>query len=510
MRNRWFVFVLSLSLAATFGACDGAGKPETSGSGVQVAAGSCAKHGIPDVICPFCHPEFIEQRGPCVEHGVPEALCYLCNPAIIPAFKVELDWCKEHERPESQCWICHPDKDPTKKQAAADLPPSDVRLEAAQGLDTPRSRRAPTVSCTKQDLLVRFARAEIAQEVGLQYENVAERRITKTIECGATIDYDHDHYARLSSQTAGVVDEMRATLGDAVGAGDVLAVVSSAEVGASKAAFLAARAEFEVAERNRAREDDLVARGVSTERDGLEASARLAEARAGSAQALDDLGRLGLSTAQIDEIARTGDTSPRLALKAPFAGVVVERNATRGEAAIPGATLVAVADVSRLWALIDVWEDDVQLVRRGQPVAVSVDALPGETFGGRLSWVATGVDPVTRALAARAVLDNADGRLKAELFGRATIFVRDADLAVVVPVAAVQWEGCCNVVFVRRDDTLFEPRKVRLGTSTGTVYEVLEGVTAGEVVVTDGSFLLKTEIMKGSIGAGCCEVEPRA
>ena len=84
----------------------------------------------------------------------------------------------------------------------------------------------------------------------------------------------------------------------------------------------------------------------------------------------------------------------------------------------------------------------------------------------------------------------------------------DGQQTLVVPESAVQWEGCCNIVFVRKSETVFEPRKVQLGMATGTVYEVLRGIEAGDEVVTEGSYLLKTEILKGSIGAGCCEVEP--
>jgi cobalt-zinc-cadmium efflux system membrane fusion protein len=94
------------------------------------------------------------------------------------------------------------------------------------------------------------------------------------------------------------------------------------------------------------------------------------------------------------------------------------------------------------------------------------------------------------------------------MFAEARISVRDRQPALVVPTASVQWEGCCNVVFVKRSETVYEPRKVHLGVGTGTVYEVLSGVGQGEEVVTQGSFLLKTEILKGSIGAGCCETHP--
>jgi cobalt-zinc-cadmium efflux system membrane fusion protein len=96
------------------------------------------------------------------------------------------------------------------------------------------------------------------------------------------------------------------------------------------------------------------------------------------------------------------------------------------------------------------------------------------------------------------------------MFAEAEIAVRERTAALVVPHAAVQWEGCCNVVFVKRSPTVYEPRKVHLGVSNGAVYEVLSGLAEGEEVVTQGSFLLKTELLKGSIGAGCCEVDPGA
>jgi cobalt-zinc-cadmium efflux system membrane fusion protein len=107
-------------------------------------------------------------------------------------------------------------------------------------------------------------------------------------------------------------------------------------------------------------------------------------------------------------------------------------------------------------------------------------------------------------------LENKDGQLRANMFAQASISLRDRRQSLVVPKESVQWEGCCNVVFVKESETVFLPRKVHLGVATGTLYEVLSGIEEGEEVVTQGSFLLKTEILKGSIGAGCCEVDPGA
>jgi len=94
------------------------------------------------------------------------------------------------------------------------------------------------------------------------------------------------------------------------------------------------------------------------------------------------------------------------------------------------------------------------------------------------------------------------------MFGKAIVSIKDKTPSLVVPKSAVQWEGCCNVVFVKINDYLFEPRKISIDYETDKHYVVSGNIQTGETVVTTGSFLLKTEILKGSIGAGCCPAEP--
>jgi cobalt-zinc-cadmium efflux system membrane fusion protein len=156
-----------------------------------------------------------------------------------------------------------------------------------------------------------------------------------------------------------------------------------------------------------------------------------------------------------------------------------------------------------MWAMLDVYEGDLARVEIGQDVLIRIDGLPGETFSGRIAWIGMTVDARTRTIPARVEVENLTGLLRANMFGRAEILVGEGEV-VTVPREAVQWEGCCNVVFIRRSETIYEPRKVRLGYSTGRVYEVLHGLLPGDRIVTDGAFLLKTEILKESIGAGCC------
>ncbi len=496
--------------------CD-RGDEDGGGKARGEAGAFCDEHQIAEAQCPFCDPSLIEKLGHCSEHGVPEALCYQCNPALIPAFKATGDWCGGHDRPESQCYICNPELAPEKKEESGPTESSDASAPAAAPFDStseyedlPRSRKPPSVSCSTQDLVVRFETPDIARDAGLEFARVERRPITKTVECNAVVAYDGNRYARLSSQVPGVIADIHRDLGDRVERGDALVTVTSAVLGAAKAAYLQSASAVYQWEKNHSRESNLLGRGVSTERDVLEAEGRLAESRIALSKTRQELLSLGLSERQVDEVARTGDTSARYTLTASFSGVVVGRDAVVGEVVEPSKTLYSIADVSGMWALLDVYESEVREVRERQAVVLRVDELPGEAFAGEITWVSTQMDPHTRTLRARVLLDNSDGALRANMFAKAIVSVHDRHEALVVPETAVQWEGCCNVVFVKKSEMLYEPRKVHLGSAAGRFYEVLSGLKTGEEVVTQGSFLLKTEILKGSIGAGCCEVDPGA
>jgi cobalt-zinc-cadmium efflux system membrane fusion protein len=122
-----------------------------------------------------------------------------------------------------------------------------------------------------------------------------------------------------------------------------------------------------------------------------------------------------------------------------------------------------------------------------------------------VTWISTSVDEMTRTVKVRADVENPKGKLRAHSFGRAEVVLRTSADAVAVPNEAVQWEGCCYVVFVRLTDEIFQTRKVRLGAKDAAYTEILVGVLPGEVVATTGSHVLKSEILKSNLGAGCCD-----
>lgn len=499
------------------------------GHGAQGAASGpkCDKHGIPKAACGFCDSSLIESLGFCHGHGVPEAFCTRCSPVVIPAFKIEGDWCEKHGLPESQCAICLakapgvPDTPGGSDTAVKGSPPQGSQASSGSPSAAPashsaapssqsalRAQRPPSEDCAVGREIVGFESAAIARRAGLSYAPAERRTVAQTIECMATVTFNENRLAHITPRAPGIVQRVNAELGDEVEAGDVLAVIDSIELGSAKAELLQTAAIANLREKDHERQVTLAESGVTAQRALLEAQTSLAEARIAQSRASQKLRNLGLSTQQVDEVLVSEDTSPLLAVVAPFAGTVVDRHAVLGEAVDMTSTMFTVADTGTMWAMLDVYESNIRAIKRDQEIALAVHALAGETFAGQITWVASQLDPHTRTLKARAQVDNTDGWLRANMVGRAVVKARPEQESVVIPAAALQWDGCCNLVFVKLDDARFQPRKVTVAFEIANEAVIADGLQGGETVVAEGSFLLKTQLLKDRIGAGCCEPAP--
>jgi cobalt-zinc-cadmium efflux system membrane fusion protein len=270
-------------------------------------------------------------------------------------------------------------------------------------------------------------------------------------------------------------------------------VLESAEVGADRSRLAAARAREDVARAALERERALHTEGITPKREMEEAESALAAA-SGEVQALEAAaGVVG------------GGSSSRYTLQAPLPGIVVRRLATVGRQVDSEDVLLEIADASVLWAEIDLPERHLPEVAVGREVALSFDGLPGRSFAGTIASIAPELDPRTRTAMARVRLANDDGALRANMYGWARIPTRAASAGARVPLSSVQRASGVEVVFVRLTEALYETRRVETAARSDGWVEVTRGVVPGEDVVTVGSFLLKTETLKGSIGAGCCE-----
>jgi cobalt-zinc-cadmium efflux system membrane fusion protein len=307
--------------------------------------------------------------------------------------------------------------------------------------------------------------------------------------------------------------------------GDVLALLDAAEVGKAKAELLSAVAEQDLKNKTVRRLRSSAESGFKTDAELQEgeAAVKAASIRVFNAQqALMSLGLskgveetsdaerrntqfMGLPKATADTLDPKTTTANLLPVVAPFDGVVIERHAVVGEVVEISKPLFVVADTSRMWVNADVPLGDAGRLKMGQTVTFKPDGAPDRAATGTVSWISTAVDDQTRTLKVRASVQNPDAQLLAHTFGKAQITIRHKPSAIVVPNEAVQWEGCCHVVFVRLSDEIFQTRKVKLGTKTNGFTEITVGVVPGEVIATAGSHVLKSEILKSALGAGCTD-----
>jgi cobalt-zinc-cadmium efflux system membrane fusion protein len=473
---------------------------------VQAAAVKLCEHGVPADLCTQCNPDLVpvfkEQGDWCAEHGVPQSQCLKCNPKLtFTASAPHEDWCKEHAVPESKCTKCNP-RLVAKFVAAGDYcrqhgyPESVCPLCHPERI--PAGKEAPVFP--EPGTKVRLASLQTVRDAGIQTRTAEARKVAKELEVVGQLDFDQNRLAQLSARGEALVVDVKVDVGDEVKEGQPLVVLTSAAVGADQARLAAARSRMEAARAAVAREEQLADSGLSPRKNLEETRRELAAAQAEHDAASSALGAAG---------AARDAGGGRYVLRAPFAGTVVARDAVAGKTAGAGQVLVQVADLSTMWAQLEVPEADAALVRPGQPVRIVFEATRGQPREAKISRVAASIDPASRTVRARVELPNRDRTLKAGAFLRAQIRVTVDHDALLVPRDAVQRAESRTLVFVKRGDGLFEPVAVRTGEVEGELVEVVSGLEPGAEVVTTGAFLLKTEIMKESIGAGCCDVEEK-
>lgn len=420
-------------------------------------------------------------EGMCAEHGVLEALCTKCNPALIPIFQKKGDWCVEHGFPESICPICHPERGG----------------RPAAGVDVAVDESPP------DGIRVRLASADAAEVAGLRTVAVEAAPTDREIGAIAVIHYDATRVARLNPRAEGVVKALSVDVGSRVTAGTVLAQIESASIGESEARIATARARLALARKQASRLAALAADGTTSTRAVEEARGAMREAE-------------GEIAALVAAQALFGPTDGQAyRIESPIDGVVVSRTASIGAFVDRDDVLFEVVDTRVMWADIEVAEADIANVREGLGVTLAVEGLPGRTFSARVSYVAPEVDPHSRTVLARAAVDNPDGALRANMFARAEVHepgdpepARDALPALpgwVVPRSALQIAKKATLVFVQVESEVYEGRRVTVGRTLGDGrVEVRGRLQGGDRVVHEGAFMLKTETLKDSIGAGCC------
>jgi len=190
----------------------------------------------------------------------------------------------------------------------------------------------------------------------------------------------------------------------------------------------------------------------------------------------------------------------QLEIKAAIDGVIIDRKATTGELVDKAKEIYTISDPTQLWAIAEVKERDIAAVKVGQDAAFAALAYPEEKFQGKVVLIGNQVEAGSRTVEVRIAVDNADGRLKPGMFADVEIVTTILDSVLLLPDGALQTDGENQIVFVALDGNKFEKRIVKLGLEQFGRVQILSGVKAGENVVTEGSFILKSEMLKGQMG----------
>lgn len=327
-------------------------------------------------------------------------------------------------------------------------------------------------------------------------------------EAPGVIALDERRTARIGSLVEGILLETAAEVGDRVRAGQVLATMHSTVVHEAWAGYRIAIAErrrlekelaFAVAAHERAQRlyADKVISLQETQRaeaDRVAALEALDMGRTEVRRREEELQHLGITNADDP----TGESGEQIPVKSPTNGVVLERLVTPGTAVTPGTPLYVVSDLSALWALIEIDESLLSHIHEGQSIELRVAAYPHDVFAGTVALVGDVVNPKTRRVTVRCTLQNAEGRLKPQMYATALIREGQARPVVVVPIEAVQAVDGRPTVFIAEDGNRFRPRAIETGRTVDKQVEVRSGLQAGERIAVTGAFILKSELMKAA------------
>ena len=333
------------------------------------------------------------------------------------------------------------------------------------------------------------------QLIGVKTMVIEKRPMETVVRAVGRVDYDEQRIARVNLRISGWVEDLFVDYtGQVVRKGQPLFTLYSPDL-------VATQDEYLLALRARDKVKDSPIPDVRQQADQIVEAAR------------DRLRLWTLTDDQITELARRGKAQTYVTIHSPIRGYVIDKKVFKGMFVQPEMTLYTIADLSTVWVNAEIYEYEVPFVTVGQLATVTFASYPGEQFHGRVSYIYPYLNKEARTVKVRVDMPNPDVRIKPDMYGDALINV-DRGSKVAIPEQAVLDSGTRTLVFVVRGEGVFEPRTVKLGPKIGSYFEVREGVTEGDRVVTSGNFLIDSESklmaatnMMGALGMGGIRME---
>lgn len=340
---------------------------------------------------------------------------------------------------------------------------------------------------------------DVVADAGIRAAPVVKGEFRLHREFPATVQPNENELAEVTTLVRGRVVEVYADFGQDVNKGALLALLHSKDLSLAQAAYLKAAAQSHEAALAYERSRELYEQQVVSLAELKRREAAMKTARAELRETTHGLELLGIQAEEIERLDREHTIRSDVPIRAPIAGRVIMRNLTRGEVVEMAQKIFTVADLSEVWVVGKVPEKDVQFIHREQSVEVRATAYPGKVFSGTITYVGDVLDSATRSMRLRITVPNPKKLLKPEMFAMVRVYVEPAAEMTKVPVSSVQRSADTSYVFVQLDGGRFEKRPVVLGPETDQEVAVLDGLREGELIVTAGAFVLRSEFEKSHI-----------
>lgn len=321
---------------------------------------------------------------------------------------------------------------------------------------------------------------------------VEAAQFAETLELPGRVTLDEHRVARIGPTISGKVTEVLAFIGQTVRKGDRLAILTSTELSNAQASYLKAKTQVGLHRLTVQRARRLFAEGVISDATLKEREGALTEAEVELKAWAGQLGVMGMSEAAIQRLADTGTIDSLTPVTATQDGTIIERHISVGQIAQPADDLFTVADLSQVWVVAAAPEQEARRVEIGGQAEVSIPALPKQRIVGKIIYVADTVNPATRTVTVRMVVDNPKRQIKPEMLAN-MIIRREAENSPAIPGQAVVRVADKDHVFVQTQPNRFELRPVTLGLERDGLRQVTAGLSLGQRIVIEGAFHLNNE-----------------
>jgi cobalt-zinc-cadmium efflux system membrane fusion protein len=339
---------------------------------------------------------------------------------------------------------------------------------------------------------------------------VGKQQMPRSFPLTGEVKAHENMTVNISSAVSGIVSKAVVASGQQVAKGDVLLLIDSPDIAEAKGNFRKLLASLELAKKAVQREERLFSKMVSSQVDVETAKAQLSQTVIERANARTKLLNLGLSDEDISalEQAPLDTITGLLTIRAPHSGIVLERAVSNGERIEPGNNLLLLSDLSQIGVWADLKEDDLtRLNGNKQNLSVEVESIasPGKVYKGKIDSISGIMNEQTRTAQARITLNNPDGLLKPGMFVTLRLMLPGGGDALAVPKVAVLADAGRTFVFVHKEGDYWIRRPVTLGATFNDSVEIKDGLSVGQKIIADGSFLLKSDVLRSKMGAGCAD-----